>query len=178
MTDDELDGLVKEAVAPRLKVEPKAVTVSLHRSPSLGDHVVFNANRAKGSGVNGLVTPAGDVVAGGEQALEVVFDLWGDDGSVPADERAEIVTWLLGGHRHVRVVHLREPLEDEPGPVVAGMLAPPVLEGGVLRFWWSSRTGLARVEVSKGRKGLDHEVVQAFEFEDGTYDPAGFDAEV
>ena len=175
MTDDELDALVREAVAPTLKVPPDEVTVKLLRAPSLPDHVVFNATRARGTTVNGLVAADGEVIAG-LPSLAVAFDVWGAEPPPSPADRAEVVAWILAGDRHVRVVDEAHPAEAEMGPLVRAMVGPPELDDDVLRFWWESRTGLARVEVSVGRRGVDHEIVQAFEIEDGTYDPAGFDA--
>jgi hypothetical protein len=176
VTDAELTEAICGSVAPKLKVPPEEVHVHLLRSAALPEHVVFNATKKRGSDVNGLVLPGGEVVAGARQALEVVLSAWGAEPSPSPRERAEVVSWLLASERQVQVIDAENRPRTEPGPVVAAMVGPPEVDGGVLRFWWESRTGLARVEVSIGRKGVDHEIVQAFEIEDGTYDPAGFDA--
>lgn len=185
MTPAEQDALVpsiKQAVAGRLRLDdPGAVAVEIERSADIAGLALFSAWSTAGRGrdfVNGLARADGSVETDARRAIEEVLAAWEAGGDPGPRSKAEVVAFLLTGAGMAEVVDDSHPPSHEPGPVVAGKLAPPLETSGGLLFWIDGREGLARVEVTRGEKGVDCEVVQGFEFEEGTYDPAGFDGDI
>jgi hypothetical protein len=178
-TDQAAADAARDAVATELGADPQSVAVQLLPEPVVPGLRVFSAWDASARArhqVNGVVTD-GTVVTELEPALGAVLDAWAARGGPDATTRAEVVASLLLGAGIARLVDDEHPPDDPPGPVVADLVGPPEATEDRVRFWFEWRAGLARAEVERRRRGIEHEIVQAFEFENGTYDPAGFDAD-